>query len=110
MDDYELEKYCDAHPYCDCNCMKCPGFAASIPELQNDNDDDEHDHHHQEAHGQAAELQLRDLDEFPGKSADGAAANLYPVGSIGALRIYPTAVGNMLGNVRFLAAFTFVPM
>ena len=41
MDDYELEKYCDAHPYCDCNCMKCPGFAASIPELQNDKDYDE---------------------------------------------------------------------
>lgn len=41
MDDYELEKYCDAHPYCDCNCMKCPGFAASIPELQNDNNDDD---------------------------------------------------------------------
>ena len=41
MDDYELEKYCDAHPYCGCNRMKCPGVAASIPELQNDNNVDE---------------------------------------------------------------------
>lgn len=29
MTDYELEKYCNTHPYCDCNCMKCPAFAAN---------------------------------------------------------------------------------
>lgn len=28
MSDYELEKICEQHPECDCNCMKCPFFAA----------------------------------------------------------------------------------
>lgn len=23
MTEYELDKYCDAHKNCDCNCMKC---------------------------------------------------------------------------------------
>lgn len=29
MDDYELELYCERHPYCDCLCLKCPAFIAN---------------------------------------------------------------------------------
>lgn len=42
MTDYELERYCDRHPLCDCNCMRCPGFAAYWrEELGWDDEDDE---------------------------------------------------------------------
>jgi len=27
MTDYELDRYCERHPECNCNCMKCPAFA-----------------------------------------------------------------------------------
>lgn len=29
MDEYQLEIYCQRHPLCDCNCIKCPGFGAN---------------------------------------------------------------------------------
>ena len=27
MDEYQLDKFCERHPECDCNCMRCPAFA-----------------------------------------------------------------------------------
>ena len=29
MNDFELERYCNAHPDCDCMCMKCAAFYAN---------------------------------------------------------------------------------
>lgn len=26
MEEYELDRYCEAHPNCGCNCMKCVAF------------------------------------------------------------------------------------
>lgn len=42
MTDYELEKICERNPNCDCDCMKCPFFAAyQREELGLDNDNEE---------------------------------------------------------------------
>ena len=43
MTDYELEKYCNTHPYCDCNCMKCEAFAANHRYHMGYEDDDDDD-------------------------------------------------------------------
>lgn len=43
MTEYELDRYCAAHPYCDCNCVKCPAFAEYQREQlgRNEEDDEE---------------------------------------------------------------------
>lgn len=28
MTEYELDNYCKRHPHCDCDCMRCEGFAS----------------------------------------------------------------------------------
>ena len=44
MNELELENYCNHHKYCDCNCMKCPAFAAyQRHQLGLDENDDESD-------------------------------------------------------------------
>lgn len=41
MTELELEAFCDRHPNCDCNCIKCVGFVAYQREELGFNDKDE---------------------------------------------------------------------
>lgn len=29
MTDYELERFCERNPMCDCYCLKCPAFISN---------------------------------------------------------------------------------
>ena len=43
MTELELESFCDRHPNCDFNCIKCVGFAAYQREELGYNDNNEED-------------------------------------------------------------------
>lgn len=41
MNDYELSRFYENYPDCDCNCMKCPAFACNMREELGYNENDE---------------------------------------------------------------------
>lgn len=36
MTEMELDKFCDEHPLCDCECMHCPAFEKYYKSTLND--------------------------------------------------------------------------
>lgn len=41
MNEYELDRFCERNPHCDCNCIKCQAFAMyQRHELGYDDEDD----------------------------------------------------------------------